>query len=129
MSSATQYLADVLKAVAQPTRMKIIDFLRDGERCVCEIFPAIDEEQSNTSRHLTQMQTHGILSRRKEGVKIYYAVKHIEVFEIIDLASTIVRHEVEVRSGVMNTPALVIDGEVKFSGKLASVGEIMGMLP
>jgi len=102
MSSATQYLADVLKSVAQPTRLKIIDFLREGERCVCEIFPAIDEEQSNTSRHLNQMQTHGILSRRKEGVKIFYAVKHPQVFEIIDLAAGIVRHEVELRSGLIN---------------------------
>ena len=101
MSSATQYLADALKSLAQPTRLKIIDFLRDGERCVCEIFPAIDEEQSNTSRHLNQMQTHGILSRRKEGVKIYYAVKHPEVFAIIDLAAAIVTREVEVRSGFL----------------------------
>lgn len=102
MSSATHYLADVLKSLAQPTRLKIIDFLRDGERCVCEIFPAIDEEQSNTSRHLAYMQTHGILSRRKEGVKIFYAVKHPEVFEVIDLATAIVRREVEVRSGLIN---------------------------
>lgn len=104
MSSATHYLADVLKSLAQPTRLKIIDFLRDGERCVCEIFPAIDEEQSNTSRHLAYMQTHGILSRRKEGVKIYYAVKHPEVLDIIDRATTIVRREVEVRSGLVNGP-------------------------
>lgn len=101
MGSAAQYLADVLKSMAQPTRLKIIDFLRDGERCVCEIFPAIAEEQSNTSRHLSQMQTHGILSRRKDGVKIYYAIKHPEVFEIIDLASAIVKREAELRSGFM----------------------------
>lgn len=98
MSSAAHYLSDVLKSLAQPTRLKIIDFLRDGERCVCEIFPAIDEEQSNTSRHLNQMQTHGILSRRKDGVKIYYAVKHPEVFEILDLATAVVKREIEVRS-------------------------------
>lgn len=98
MSSAAHYLSDVLKSLAQPTRLKIIDFLRDGERCVCEIFPAIDEEQSNTSRHLNQMQTHGILSRRKDGVKIYYAVKHPEVFDILDLATAVVQREVEVRS-------------------------------
>ncbi|HZV83088.1 MAG TPA: metalloregulator ArsR/SmtB family transcription factor [Geobacteraceae bacterium] len=105
MSSATHYLADVLKSLAQPTRLKIIDFLRDGERCVCEIFPAIGEEQSNTSRHLIQMQTHGILTRRKDGVKIYYAVKHPEVFAIIDLATTVVRGEIEVRNGLLNAPA------------------------
>lgn len=101
MSSAAHYLADVLKSLSQPTRLKIIDFLRDGERCVCEIFPAIDEEQSNTSRHLSYMQTHGILSRRKEGVKIYYAVKHPEVFEIIDRAEGIVKRELEFRSEVL----------------------------
>jgi len=102
MSSATHYLADVLKSLAQPTRLKIIDFLRSGERCVCEIFPAIGEEQSNTSRHLAYMQTHGILTRRKDGVKIYYAVKHPEVFAIIDLATAVVKREIEVRSGLMN---------------------------
>ena len=48
----THFRAEILKALGQPTRLKIIDFLRDGERCVCEIFPAIGEEQSNTSRHL-----------------------------------------------------------------------------
>jgi ArsR family transcriptional regulator len=101
MSSAAHYLADVLKSLAQPTRLKIVDFLRAGERCVCEIFPAIDEEQSNTSRHLAYMQTHGILSRRKDGVKIYYAVKHPEVFEIIDRAEGIVKHEIEFRSGLI----------------------------
>lgn len=101
MSSADHYLSDVLKSLAQPTRLKIIDFLRNGERCVCEIFPAIDEEQSNTSRHLSHMQTHGILSRRKEGVKIFYCVKHPEVSEIIDLAQGIVQRETELRSGVI----------------------------
>lgn len=102
MSSATHYLADVLKSLAQPTRLKIIDFLRSGERCVCEIFPAIDEEQSNTSRHLAYMQTHGILSRRKEGVKIYYSVRHNDVFEIIDRATAIVKREVELRNGLFS---------------------------
>ena len=101
MSSAANYRADVLKSMAQPTRLKIIDFLREGERCVCEIFPAIDEEQSNTSRHLNFMQTHGILTRRKEGVKIFYAVKHPEVLEIIDLATMIVKAEIETRSGMI----------------------------
>jgi ArsR family transcriptional regulator len=47
------------------------------------------------------MQTHGILSRRKDGVKIYYAVKHPEVFEIIDRGEGIVKREIEFRSGLI----------------------------
>lgn len=93
MNDITIFKADILKALAQPTRLKIIDFLRDGERCVCEIFPAIGEEQSNTSRHLNMMLASGILSRRKEGLKIYYVIKHPEVLEIFDLATRIMTHE------------------------------------
>ena len=90
----TYIRAEILKALGQPTRLKIIEFLRDGERCVCEIFPAISEEQSNTSRHLSLMVSSGILSRRKEGVKIFYAVKRPEILTIVDLATTIMTQEI-----------------------------------
>ena len=90
----TYLRAEILKALGQPTRLKIVDFLRDGERCVCEIFPAIGEEQSNTSRHLNMMVSSGILFRRKEGVKIFYALKHPEILEIVDLASLFMTQEI-----------------------------------
>jgi len=86
--------AEILKALGQPTRLKIIDFLRDGERCVCEIFPAISEEQSNTSRHLNMMLAAGVLSRRKDGLKIYYAIKHPEILAVMDLVTGIVKVEI-----------------------------------
>lgn len=97
----THLRAEILKAIGQPTRLKIIDFLRDGERCVCEIFPAISEEQSNTSRHLNLMVSVGILKRRKEGVKIFYAVKHPEIFEIVDLATLIMTQEITGRHSLL----------------------------
>lgn len=93
MSELAAFRADILKALAQPTRLKIIEFLRDGERCVCEIFPAIGEEQSNTSRHLNMMLAAGVLSRRKEGLKIFYAIKHPEILEIVDIVTLIVKQE------------------------------------
>ncbi|HAD05231.1 MAG: transcriptional regulator [Desulfuromonadales bacterium GWD2_61_12] len=101
MSDTLTYSADILKALGQPTRLKIVDFLRDGERCVCEIFPAIGEEQSNTSRHLNLLLAVGILSRRKEGLKIYYAIKHPEVLEIVELASALMRQEIGLRSRLL----------------------------
>jgi ArsR family transcriptional regulator len=91
------FRADILKALAQPTRLKIIDFLANGERCVCEIFPAIGEEQSNTSRHLSMMLSAGVLSRRKDGLKIYYAIKHPEIFEVVDIVTLIVKQEISGR--------------------------------
>ena len=88
------FQAEILKAIAQETRLSILELLRNGERCVCEIFPAINQEQSNVSRHLNMMQKAGILNRRKDGLKIFYAIKHPEVLEIIDLAAAIMKHEV-----------------------------------
>ncbi|RQW90079.1 MAG: transcriptional regulator [Geobacter sp.] len=101
MSELTVARAEILKAIAQPTRMKIIEFLREGERCVCEIFPAIDEEQSNTSRHLNMMQSCGILARRKEGIKIMYWLKHPEVLEILELVSAILRKEISGKNDLL----------------------------
>ena len=101
MKDLIEFRADVLKALAQPTRLKIIDFLRDGERCVCEIFPAIGEEQSNTSRHLNMMQSAGVLSRRKDGLKIYYAIKHPEILEVIDLVTGIVKQDIYGRHSLL----------------------------
>jgi DNA-binding transcriptional ArsR family regulator len=93
-NTATHFMqAEILKAIAQETRLSILERLRGGERCVCEIFPAIRQEQSNVSRHLNMMQKAGILTRRKEGLKIFYAVKHAEVLAIVDLAAAILKRE------------------------------------
>lgn len=101
MADTLTYSAEILKILGQPTRLKIVDFLRDGERCVCEIFPAIGEEQSNTSRHLNLLLSVGILSRRKEGLKIYYAIKHREVLQLVALAESLMRQEIALRSRLL----------------------------
>lgn len=101
MNDSFEIRAEILKSVSQPTRLKIIEFLRDGERCVCEIFPAIGEEQSNTSRHLNLMLGSGVLSRRKDGLKIYYAIKHPEILTIVDLATEIMTNEIMGRTRML----------------------------
>ena len=103
MKDLIEYRAEILKAIAQPTRLKIIDFLRDGERCVCEIFPAIGEEQSNTSRHLNMMISAGVLSRHKEGLKIYYAINHPEILAIMDIVTQIVKQDISRRHKLLKT--------------------------
>lgn len=75
--------ADVLKALGQPTRLRIIDYLRQGERCVCEIFPAIGGKQSNVSRHLSVLKRAGIVADRREGVSIYYRVLNPSLFRLL----------------------------------------------
>lgn len=83
--------AEALQAIAQPTRLKILECLRGGERCVCEIFPAIDEEQSNVSRHLAVLRKAGLVTSWKEGPKVIYKVKSPEIFKIIDAIGSIIK--------------------------------------
>jgi ArsR family transcriptional regulator len=67
--------AEVLKALAHPIRLAIIQFLSEGERCVCDIVEYVGTSQSNISKHLSIMKGVGILSDRKEGLSVYYELK------------------------------------------------------
>ena len=89
--------ANVLKALGQPTRLKILELLRNGERCVCEIFPAIKEEQSNVSRHLALMKAAGILASRKQGQMVHYRVRDPQVFKLLDSANALLKTHINER--------------------------------
>ena len=67
--------AQVAKAIAHPLRIAIIDFLKDGEQCVCDIAEQVASERSNVSRHLSVMVKAGLLDWRKEGLKVIYKLK------------------------------------------------------
>ena len=89
--------AEVLKALGQPTRLKILELLRGGERCVCEIFPAIQEEQSNVSRHLALMKDAGVLASRKQGQMVHYRVRDPQVFTLLDGVNTLLKTHLDER--------------------------------
>ena len=67
--------AEIAKAIAHPLRIAIVDFLKDGEQCVCDIAEYVGSERSNVSRHLSVMVNAGILEYRKEGLKVIYRLK------------------------------------------------------
>jgi len=83
--------SDFYKALAHPTRLQILEILRPGERCVCEIFPALDMDQSNVSRHLSIMKNAGLLHSRKVGLNVHYRVSDTRIFELLDLSSDMIR--------------------------------------
>ncbi len=87
--------SNYLKAIAQPTRLKILYFLKDGEQCQCKIIPKMREEQSNISRHLTHMRDIGILESRREGVSVYYKIKDKRIFRLLFLADQMIKAEIE----------------------------------
>jgi DNA-binding transcriptional ArsR family regulator len=96
--------ANVLKALGQPTWLKILELLRNGERCVCETFPAIKEEQSNVSRHLALMKAAGILVSRKEGQMVHYRVRDPQVFKLPDGVGALLKTHLDERRGLSHHP-------------------------
>ncbi len=87
--------AEILKALAQPTRLKILELLRNGERCICEIVPAINGEQSNISRHISLMQKSHLVTTRKDGVKVMVKVSDPKIFEILDSVSLLLKKQIQ----------------------------------
>lgn len=74
--------AKVLKALSDETRLKIVEFLLDGEKCVCEIFPHVKRTQSTVSIQLGKLEEWGILDSRKDGRKVFYRLKDMRVCDI-----------------------------------------------
>ncbi len=64
--------ADVFKAMGHPLRLGIIELLQEGEKCVCDIVSHVGTEMSNVSKHLFILKTAGLVSDRRDGLKIMY---------------------------------------------------------
>jgi ArsR family transcriptional regulator len=73
----------ILKALGDETRLKIIKYLLNGEKCVCEIFPYVKRTQSTVSIQLKVLEKAGILSSRREGKKVYYKIEDKRINKIL----------------------------------------------
>lgn len=87
--------ADLIKALAHPTRLQILDLLRKGEMCVCKITPALELEQPNISQHLALLRERGIVACRKEGISVYYRIKDPRTFEALDILEEVLAGELD----------------------------------
>jgi DNA-binding transcriptional ArsR family regulator len=67
--------ARIIKALAHPTRLFIVDELSRGERCVCELTDMIGVEMPTVSRHLSQLKSAGILEDEKRGAQVFYRLR------------------------------------------------------
>jgi DNA-binding transcriptional ArsR family regulator len=80
-----QHVAEYFSILSEPMRLKILNLLRDGEKCVQELVEATETSQANVSKHLKVMLQAGILSRRSEGTAAYYRVEDDLTFELCTL--------------------------------------------
>ncbi len=86
------YQAEMLKALAHPTRLQILDLLKSGELCVCNIVPELNMEQSNVSRHLNILKKEGLVTSRKEGLKVFYRITDPMINDLLEASSELLKN-------------------------------------
>ena len=75
---------EIFKALADQTRLKILECIKKEEKCICEIIPFTGKSQPNVSQHLKVMNHAGIINERKDGTRIMIKVSNKDIFKIID---------------------------------------------
>lgn len=88
-------MAERFRALGEPARLALLEALREGEQSVGELVLITGQTQGNVSRHLAILNTAGLVSRRREGIYVYYGVADDEVWELCDLVCGRLRRGVD----------------------------------
>lgn len=104
MSSAPDYQqtlaryqtrARVIKALAHPSRLYILDALGDGERCVCELQQDLGSDMSTVSKHLSLLRDAGLVASEKRGTQVFYTLRACCVPKFLECIENVVRANAE----------------------------------
>jgi len=86
--------AAIAKAMAHPVRVAVLEYVRDGERCVCDIAAAVGTERTNLSKHLSVMVHAGVLASRKDGLKVMYRIKTPCISKFLDCLKECLKEQI-----------------------------------
>jgi ArsR family transcriptional regulator len=78
-----EHVAEVLKAVAHPVRLQIVELLETKEMCVGDIVKALGGKQAITSQQLNMMKDKGVLNCRRDRTKVYYRIENKNVVRLL----------------------------------------------
>ena len=93
--------ARILKALAHPSRMFIVETIWKEPHCVCELAEMIGIDQSTTSKHLSVLRNAGLIDDRKEGTTVYYSLRCPCVMEFIGCIENVIRMNLEREYGYL----------------------------
>ena len=96
--------AEVARSLAHPIRLAILDVLRDGEKCVCDIAREVGSERSNVSRHLSVMVRAGVLSSRKDGLQVFYAIRCPCILQFFSCVEQVLRQQLAETAAALSSP-------------------------
>ena len=95
--------AEVIAAAGHPIRLAVIEFLKDGEQCVCDIARQVDAERSNVSRHLSVLLNAGIVAHHKDGLKMMYSLKTPCILNFMKCVEGVLRQQAREAADVLKT--------------------------
>ena len=84
LGNPNRFKSTVFHALSDQIRLEIVSYLRDGEKCVCEIVPHLNLVQSLVSRHLKILKEVGIVRCRKDGTKRMYSIVDPRIHNVVD---------------------------------------------
>lgn len=82
---ALQEVAAYFQTLSEPTRLQILNHLRDGERNVGELAQLCGYTAANVSRHLAMLTKHGMVVRESRGTSVYYRIADDQIYALCDL--------------------------------------------
>jgi|SRR5579883_2022057 len=83
--SSRQFKAEIFQALAHPTRIAILDLLREGELTVGAFAERLNLEQANLSQHMAILRARQMVTTRKAGNQVFYAVRDPLIWKVLDL--------------------------------------------
>ena len=95
--------AAVIAAVANPIRLAIVDFLKNGEQCVCDIAEHVGAQRSNVSRHLAVLLKAGIVDHRKDGLKMIYSLRTPCILNFMNCIEGVLREQAKDAAVLLET--------------------------
>src|ERR1019366_1249870 len=105
--------AEFFKTLGHPSRIRVLELLRDGERSVSELVPEVGIESSHLSQQLAVLRRANLVQTRKEGTSVLYSVGNPAIFELLDVARRILT------SSLVDTQALL--AELRDEGESAAL--------
>lgn len=104
MSYLEDNITSFYKAMAHPTRLRILNIVKEhDEICVCNINDDLELEQSNVSQHLKVLKNSGLLTSRKEGLKVMYSLTDRNIITVMNTVNKIISSQLEKQLQAMNT--------------------------
>ena len=92
---AMMEVAAYFQALSEPTRLKILNLLREGERNVGELAQLCGFTAANISRHLTLLTKHGLVARESRGTSVYYRIADESIYALCDLVCGNISRQME----------------------------------